>query len=149
MTVLQDIRDAVIAVLNKSGKPDGVPEFTKRRWTPEEELSAGEVRGAVLFHREASRLSNRGSAITVREHALSIQFVTAVAEPDQIDDALEPAREWIVARLGDSNLDGLVHDLVEGETVWETAMLGRWHGACTVQVRANYQTKRDDLTLRS
>jgi len=150
VTILQQIRDGVIALLNQSGKPDGVPEeFTKRRWERDQELGAGEIRGAVLFHRESSRLPNRGAALTLREHMLAVQVVTAVAEPDEIDDALEEARAWIVARLGNTTLDGLVHDIVESETVWETARLERIHGAFSMLLRARYQTKRDDLTQKS
>lgn len=149
MTILQEVRDGVLILLNQAGKPAGVPDFTKRRWLPDEQLGECEVRGAVLFHRESPERPFLHAPITRRYHTIAIQVVTAVAEPDEIDDALEPARAWMVARLGAAGLDGLVHELQEAETVWETARLERIHGAFTTLWRASYQTPRDNLDTRS
>lgn len=147
MTILQDARDRVLDLLNASGRPF---EFTKRRWMPAEQLGAGEIRGAVLFHREAPTLPHgRSSAIVARRHFLAVQIVTAVADPSLIDDALEDARAWMVAQLDGATLDGLVHGLEEGETTWETAQLERIHGALTTLWRIDYQTKRSDIAQPS
>lgn len=149
-TLLQRARWAIVDALNQSGKGPGIPEFTTRRWLPSEILRQGEIRGAVLFHREAPSLAQGiGGAITRRTHNLAVQVVTAVANPDEIDDALEPARTWMVQQLGDTTLGGLVHSLEEGETVWETAQLERIHGAFVTLWRLNFQTLRSDLTRPS
>lgn len=146
MTVLQDIRDAVIAALNASGSP---LEFTKRRWEADSELEEQEFRGAVLFHVEqSSRAGGPGSTTRKREHNIAVQVVTAVADPADIDDALEPAREWVVSKLGDNTLGGLVHGLEEVQTAWETATISRMHGAFTIQWRIDYQTRADNLNLK-
>lgn len=149
MTVLQDVRDAVIAALNDS-PPALVPTFGKRRWLPGQELEAGEFRGAVFFHRESTqRVGGMRGPITQREHTFAVQVVTAVDEPSSIDDALEVARAWVVGKLGDTNLGGLVHDLEEGDTAWETQNLGRVIGAVTTLWRARFQTNRSNLAQRS
>lgn len=146
MTILQQIRNAIMLALNESGGPC---TFTTRRWAADSQLAAGEVRGAVLFHAEQpSRVGGPGSVIVRRDHTIAVQVVTAVTDPADIDDALEDPRVWMVAKLGGNTLGGLVHELEEGNTVWETAQLARMHGAFIAQWRPRYQTRHDDLTQR-
>jgi hypothetical protein len=150
VTVLQDIRDRVIELLNEN-QPSGLnlPTFTKRRWMPGEELEENEIRGAVLFHRETPERRELRFPVTPRAHSLAIQIVTAVKNPDEIDDALEAARAFTVSRLGGATLEGLVHEVQEGESVWEVANLGRIHGAVTTLWGVRYQTNRSNLAQRS
>lgn len=147
MTLTTTARNRIQALLNQTGGP---LQFSRRRWTKDRELAAGEVRGAVFFHRERAVLPQGiGGAITHREHLIAVQVVTAVAEPDEPDDVLEGYRAWMVAQLGGTTLDGLVHSLEEGETSWETADLQLYHGAFTTLWSLNYQTHRLDLTRPS
>lgn len=141
MTILQTLRDAIITELNASNNP---LTFTKRRWTADSALEEDEIRGAVLFHRENPRIV--GGTITQRDNQIAVQVVTATAEPDEIDDALEDVRDWMVNRLGGSTLGGLVHELEEGPTTWETATIERVHGAFITLWVVKYQTHRADLT---
>lgn len=151
MTVLTDLRDRVIALLNDRPSGLDLPDFTftKERWTPDEELGAGEMRGAVLFHRETTQRRDMRFPLTRRTHFLAVQLVTAVNQPEDVFDALEPGRAFVVAQLGETTLDGLIHDLQEGETAWEQAKLERIHGAVTILWAASFQTHRSDLTRRS
>jgi hypothetical protein len=143
-TRLQQIRDGIIEALNQRGAPT---KATKRRWSPDQELEADEVRAAVLFHRERTeRVGGPGSTTKKRDHTIAVQAVTAVSDPADIDDALEVYRDWMVAQLGDNKLGGLVHEIDEGETSWETAKLERIHGAFTTLWRVQYQTRVDDLS---
>lgn len=141
MTRLQTLRDAILTELNVSNRP---VEFTKRRWNSDSALEEDEIRAAVLFHREIPRLV--GGSVTQRDNQIAVQVVTATAEPDEIDDALEDARDWMVSRLGNTNLGGLVQELEEGPTTWETATIERVHGAFITLWSATYQTHRADLT---
>ena len=151
MTLLQQIRDRVIVLLNDFGSEQGIPEFTKRRWSTEEQLADGALRGAVLFYRETPQRPDMRFPVTTRSHFLAVQVVTATEQPEQIDDALEVARDWMIRQLGNTTLEGLVHDAEEGETVWETASekMQRMHGAFTTLWRFRYQTNRSNLQLPS
>lgn len=146
-TIAQLIRDGIIARLNESGAPT---EFTKRRWNPTNDIEPGTAHAAVLFHRESPELAfGLRSPITRRDHSFAVQYVTATREPDDIDDALELGRIWIVEKLGGYTVDGIAHELVEGETTWETVQRDWIHGAITVLWRAQHQTKTNDLQARS
>jgi hypothetical protein len=150
-TILQQARAAIIATLNESSdRPEGIPNATTRKWNPDEELAENEIRIAVFFHSETpNRVGGERGPITRRFHAMAVQVVTATDKPDEIDDALEPARAWLVKRLGKTNLGGLVHSLKEGQTRWETAKLERMHGAIVMLWEIDYSTNRSDLTQRS
>jgi hypothetical protein len=136
------IRDRIITELNTS-RPGDVPAATKRRWMPGEPIT--ESRIAVFFIEEANRLPSRTAGIAARSLQVAVQCVTAVAEPDEADDAVEPMIDWAVKVLADSNLNDLASWVEEVATRWSVAQMDRVYVAVTVVFQVNFQTKRTDM----
>lgn len=147
-TVRQQIREAAIALLN-TGRPNTLPPFTKRRYVPGERVR--EQRCAVFFVAEpAERFgSSKAAPGTLRRLVIAAQVVDSVEDPEEADDAVEPALAWITEKLGNTNLAGLVHDIEQTGTVWETDSKDLFYVAATTTWRVEYHTLRNDLTKRS
>lgn len=147
MSVRQQIRDRIIVELN-TDRPSDIPEATKRRYVPGTQLTDPMI--GVFFGRKetAAPATNRHSPLRQRELYVAVQCVDAVEEPDQVDDATEAMLEWIVNVLGDSNLNGLAHDIEEVETVWELEYRDLIYCSATIYWRVRYQTLKDDLTAK-
>lgn len=147
ITLRQSIRNGVIELLN-TARPQDVPEFTKRRYVPGERVT--EQRGSVFFVAEpAERIGGRGGPVTQRKLVIAVQIVDAVEEPDEADDAVEPALAWITQQLGTATLAGMVHDFEQLGTAWETESRELFYIAATTTWRVEYQTLRADLNRRS
>jgi hypothetical protein len=147
VTIRQTIRDQVLELLN-TDRPNNVPEFTKRRAVPGERVT--EQRGAVFFVAEpAERVGGKGGPVTLRKFILAVQVIDAVEETDEADDALEPALAWVTAKLGNTNLSGLVHDIEHTGTGWESDSRELFYICATTTWRVEYQTLRADLDRRS
>jgi hypothetical protein len=146
MSVRQEIRDAAIAAIN-ADTPTGLPECGKRRYVPGENTQ--ESRMAAFFAEEdGSRPGGRAGPITKRALILVIQAIAAVETPEEADDAVEPMLEHITAVMGDTNLGGLALDVTEVSTLWATGQASLVHVVALTRWRIEYQTKRDDLTLK-
>lgn len=147
-TVRQLIRDAGILRLN-TGRPSSVSEFTKRRYVPGERLR--EQRCAVFFVAEPAERFGSGKAApgTLRKLVLAAQVVDAVEDPTDADDVLEDPLAWITKQLGDTNLGGLIHDIEQTGTIWETESRDLYYIAATTTWRIEYHTLKADLTRRS
>lgn len=150
-TVRQQIRDAVITLLN-TDRPTGVPAASSRRYIPGRRDT--DPRIAVYFFRERSqRPGGRGGPLRNRNLFLATVPIVAMEDPAEIDDALEPMLEWIVSRLGNTNLGGLALDLEElgdggDSTAWAVEDRDLVYAAAPMVWRIEYQTLRDDLTRR-
>jgi hypothetical protein len=150
VNIRTQIRDAVITLLN-TDRPDGIPEATRRRYIPGR--YDDDMRIAVFFHREVpERIGGRGGPLTKRTLHLAVVPIVAVEDPAEADDAAEPALEWIVSRLGNTNLGGLAHDIEEGAggegTSWTALQSNLLWLAVPTLWRIEYQTLRDDLTRK-
>jgi hypothetical protein len=145
-TTRQLIRDAFIEALTVDRDPD-IPAATKRRWVPSESNRCPSI-GVFFLEEQAQPVGGRHGGLVERPLKIATQCVQAVATPDLADDAIEPLLAHIVARLGSANLDGLVLDISELSTKWETAALDRFYIAATVIWSVQYQTRRNDLSAR-
>lgn len=147
MSIRQDIRDRVIALLN-TDRPSNVPEFTKRRYVPGQRITE-QIAGVFFIAEPAERMGGKGGPATLRKFVLAVQVVDAVEETDEADDALEPALEWITRQLGGTNLEGLVHDIEHTGTGWDAESRELFYIAGTTTWRVEYHTLRADLSRRS
>lgn len=147
MSVRQDIRDAVIALLN-AAPPTGVPVTTKRRYVPGEKLV--ESRIAAFFAEEAAnRIGGAAGPLTKRSLTIALQAMVGVENPEDADDAIEPLLTHIVDRMGDTNLGGLALNVSEVSTLWGSANdAGRFYLVGLTRWQVDYQTRRDDLTRK-
>lgn len=146
MSIRQQIRDRIITELN-TDRPTDMPEATKRRYVPGELLTGPRI--AVFFRREAARpATNRHSPLTARDLVIATQSLNFVEDASDIDDSVEPLMEWITRILGNSNLDGLAHDIEEGETVWEVQYADCIYVAATTLWTVSYQTRRANLDAK-
>lgn len=146
MTVRQDVRDAVIARLN-TARPANIPEATRRRYVPGQRVT--NQRLAVFFVKEEDkRIGGAGGPVTHRAILIATQVVDAVEDPADADDAVEPALAWLTQVLAASNLSGLVLDIEETGTLWETSNEDLFYIAATVTWRVTYQTARANLSAK-
>lgn len=146
MSVRKQLRDAAIALLNNQ-RPANIPECTKRRYIPGEKLT--EPRIAAFFGEEdATRPGGRSGPLTKRSLTLVLQAMVVVETPDEADDAMEPLLEHIVERMGDSNLGGLALDITEESTLWASGQAGAFYLVGLTRWKIEFQTKRNDLSLK-
>lgn len=146
MSIRQQIRDQIITELN-TDRPTDVPECTKRRYVPGELLRAPRI--AVFFRRDPARpATGRHSPLVARELFISTQCLNLVEDPADIDDSVEPFLTWITSVLGETNLDGLAHEIEEGETTWEVQYGDCIYVAATTLWRVSYQTLRNNLAAK-
>jgi hypothetical protein len=145
-TVRQDIRDAFITAIN-TARPVGVPEATRRRFIPGQRVSSQRL-GVFFVKEENVQPGGRSGAVTKRALTLATQVVDAVEDPEDADDSVEPSLTWLVSVLAGSNLGGLVFDIQETATVWETQNHDLFYVAATVTWTVTYQTQRANLAAK-
>jgi len=140
------IRDQVITELNTNA-PSDMPTATKRRYLPGEPITAPRL--SVFFIEEASRLpQGRNSPVNQRSLQIAVQCSTAVDDPADADDEVEPMLMWAVEALADSRLNNLVLWVEEIATRWAVAQMDRVYVQATVIFLVHFQTKRNDLELQ-
>lgn len=145
-TVRQDIRDAFISTINLA-RPSGVAEATRRRYIPGERVTEQRI-GVFFLKEENQQPGGRSGPVTSRALTIATQVVDAVEDPADADDAVEPALAWLVRVLAGSNLGGLVHDVTESGTVWETLNQDLFYVAATITWKVNFQTQRANLAAK-
>jgi hypothetical protein len=149
VTVALEIRDAVIEALNDAPL-SGVPQASKRRVMPGEPIEESFI--AVFLDDEAvSYPGNERGPLTARNMGLLIEHGIVTDDLSAVDDLIEPLREHVVERLGDTNLGGLATSVIErgipegGRLVWK---LDRYNAICIVRFEVRYQTARANLSER-
>lgn len=146
-TVRQDIRDAVIDLLNDT-RPTEVPECTKRRYIPGERRTV--TRLAAFFGEEDDARPNNSRSAPLVKHSLVLvlQGIVYLHDIEEVDDALEPMLVHIADRLGNTNLGGLALDVTPISTLWGSTEGDLVVGVAATRWRIEFQTRRDDLTRK-
>jgi len=143
-TVQQRARDAMIARLNVD-RDTGVPEAQAGQWFPGDPVRGSEIH--VYFHQEDARpVGGFGGDLTQNELLMVVQPVAAAETSAEVDELIEPLRKWIGSRLGDSNLDGLVHSVEYRGTKWERGRSDLVYCAAAMGWMLKFQTARADFT---
>jgi len=104
---------------------------------------------SVFFVEELVRgIGGRHGGLVERILQIAVQCVATAALPEFSDDKVEPMLMHVVSRFGNTNLGGLVLDIVELSTKWEAETADRHYVAATMLWAINFQTKRHDLSAR-
>lgn len=144
MSIRLQIRDQIIAELN-TAPPVGVPEATKRRWVPGQQLR--EPRLAVFFGpTETLDPPRTGFPLNDRTLIVSIQAAVAVEDPASADDEVEPLLAHVVKVLGNTSLNKLATKVEEQGTEWASGQAGLFYHAGITRYAVRFQTRRGDLT---
>lgn len=143
ISVRQQARDQVIAELN-AAPPTGIPEATKRRFVPGQVVTSPRI--AVFFAEEDA--SEGPVPLTKRDLVLAVQAIVAVEDPAQADDAVEPLLVHIVSVLGETNLGGLAHKVVEASTLWGSQQADLFYLVALTRWRVRFQTHRAKLDAK-
>ena len=148
-TVSLQIRDAVIDALNDAPL-SGVPQASKRRVMPGEPVRESFI--AVFLDDEAVTYpGNERGPLTARNMGVMIELGIVTDDLSAVDDLIEPLREHVIERLGDTNLDGLATSVIErgipegGRVVYK---LDLYNALCFIRFDLRYQTARANLSER-
>jgi hypothetical protein len=143
MTVSLEIRDAAMTALN-ADLPSGIPTATKRRVMPGEPVREPFI--AVFLGIEPATNRGRDDPLTKRKLEVLIELGIVTEDLSEVDDLIEPLRAHVVARLGDTNLDGKSHQVTErGITERTTYKLDLYAALVIVTFDVEYHTARADL----
>jgi len=147
-TVVVQILDELLDLLNATGRPADVPEVTLRRTFPDEKVES--ARMAIYLGDETldpPRGSSNIDPISRRRVALAVQCVAATDEKDQIDRITQPMVAWAVQVLGQAKAPEIgLHYVREQSTARRVASLGLYVVHTTIVFELSYQTRRNDLT---
>ena len=138
--------ERVIAVLNED-RPTGVPQVTKRRTFPGEEIKA--ARMAVFLGDEtiaAPMGSSNQDPLARRVIPIAVQCACATDDVEAIDALPDPMLNWATAKLGKTRLEGLVHYVRESATTRRVEHLSLYQVIATCVFEMSYQTRRNDRT---
>lgn len=143
MTIRLQIRDRILAELNRDLPPD-IPMATTRRWAPGDEAALPAI--SLWIGREKTKpVTARSGGARERECMFVTQAIAVGDVSAEVEELVEPLLAFIVSRLGDTTLDGLVHSLQEDESIWEVPRTDQLYVSCSVIWVATYHTLRDDL----
>lgn len=145
---LDDIHDAVIALLNTDRAGD-VPEVTKRRLVPGEEVTRPRMAvflGDETVDRPRNGVSPRLDQVARRRVTIAVQCVGVAEDLALLDASVSPMLAWATEKLGPANLDGLVHHFTELGTSRAAYQTGVHVLIATALYECSYQTSRSDQT---
>lgn len=136
---------AVLDLLNTDLPPD-IPAASRRRWSQSDTRPLPLI--SVWMIEEAARRSQpKSGGARERVLYLAVQCIASGEDLDDVEDRVEPLLDWCVSRLGDTTLDGLVHELQEEATQWEVIDAEQLYVVASIRWALTYQTLRTDLSL--
>jgi hypothetical protein len=137
----QTILEAIIPILNGSGKPMGVPDARLRRPLPDTPIQTSEINVYPVTQDTEGKGGKYGPL-----HQNRLRVVIEVRAPSDVltvDSILDTPLVWISqALMGSKNVGGLATDVLEVGTVWGPVYLDRIISVARVSFVIEFQTSR-------